>query len=116
MNKSEAILWGDNFFSDIHDLADHFDRNDMFSEFEDDEEIELEETTEEKVWRFTAEDMVEWIHSDRLPEEEDEFLGRIVRILKTNINFEEVNSKLPELCYGTGKMFKIKVSELKTMI
>lgn len=114
---NEAVIWdGDGFFNSVEDLADHFERNDMFVEFEEEYELELEETDVEPIWKFTADDIADIIHSERFSEDEDDEHTRVVKILNDNIDFEGLNKKMPELCYGNGKKFKIRVGELKKMV
>lgn len=110
----ENFFWGEDFYSELWDLIDYFDRNEIWEEFQENESIKLYQATEEPIIVFNADIIAENLDSQRFSEHEDEKEFKIIlKALNECIDFDKLNSMIPKLWYGGGIPYEMKISDLK---
>ena len=113
----ENLFYGEEFYSDLWELADYFERNELIEEFEDNDTIDIFHSEEEPIAKFTAECILDQVECDRFSEHNNEKeYNQILKLLNENINFEKLNSEIPKLFYAKYPAYKLKISELKKVM
>ncbi len=109
----ENIFVDDRFFSDMESLLEWIEDNEdcTIEELPEDYVIDVNESTKEKLVTFSAEWMVNRIDEERFSEDGDE-QSDICKILEDCIDFDKINSKIPELYYPKYKSIKMTKEDL----
>jgi hypothetical protein len=111
-NTPENFFYNDNFFTDLEALA--CELQDDFDVFAEGEELVIELSVEEPIVKFTPEWIVDRIDDDRFTEDGCEREYKTIKeALSSTVDFDKLNALIPKVYFGSGKMVKIKVSEIK---
>ncbi len=108
----ENIFFNDHFFNDLTELLEYEEiEKEEIEEKQDDYYIEVGVGELEPILKFDVNHLSEYLYDmneERFPEDVDEMLVKIVKVLKNNIDFAKLNELMPKLYYdsGTVKIFK----------
>ena len=101
----ENFFYNDNFYSELSECCDYndWDKEEIES-FPDDFKLEVECSILEPIVTIDAEWITERIDEERFSEERcNDEVSKIMKILNENIDFEKINSLIPNLYYGNKK-------------
>jgi|ERR1035437_7439559 hypothetical protein len=115
-NCFEYIFYNGNFYYDLDSVINDLEeeQGDAVEDFPDDFTIEIGITEAEPVFKLDSQFIIDHIDEERLDEDGD-ILNTIRKIIDEHINFDLVNSKIPELHYEQGKMTLTKQDLLDYM-
>lgn len=105
----------DKFYSDFDDLLSELEIDELedAKNLPDDYSIECHESRKEPIVRLDAAWILERIDEERFPEEDnDRTSSKIAKILKEHIDFDKINSLMPELYYEDRKKFVITKQDI----
>ena len=111
----ENIFYNDHFFNDLTELLEYEEiEKQEIEEKPDDYFIEVGAGELEPILKLDVNHFSEYLYDmneERFPEDADEMLIKIVKVLKNNIDFGKLNQLMPKLYYysGTVKIFKIEL-------
>lgn len=115
----ENFFYNDTFYPELDYLMQDFeiDENEL-PDLPDDWEIEVEETSKEKIFVLTKEFIVDHILTatdnweDRFPEDDDNTFKQIEKAIIAGIDIDKINDLLPSLYYVNGKKYIITKNDL----
>lgn len=115
----ENFFYCDNFYSDISDLMDELEIDeDNVNDLPGDWEVEVEDTTKEKIFVFEKQSVSDAIiettdrWEERFPEESESTFKQIESAIKAGIDIDKINELLPSLYYANGEMSIITKDDL----
>ena len=104
------MYYNGNFYHELSDLVADLD----LDEFEIGDTITVEDCDLEPIAMLSAEILMNCLESEleeRYSENGDEY-GKVLKVLKENIDFDKINSLLPKLWYPNGKEITFTYEEL----
>lgn len=117
----ENFFYEETFHHDLDSLISGLDLDDdgAINELEENWEIEVEDTTLEKIFILKENFVVDAISEstdrweDRFPEDHDDrTYKKIQDAIKQGVNVEKINDLLPSLYYPNGQKYKITKADL----
>lgn len=98
------IFYNDRFYDALRDIIDELELDELeIHELPDDYTLEASETDLEPIEKLNAKLILDAIDEDRFPENADSTCREILKILNDNIDFEKINSLLPQLYYESNR-------------
>lgn len=107
----ENFFWNAEFYRDIEELIDKISDEEDLSDLEDDWSIECREGELQKVITLSPDWMMERISEERFEEDGDTY-EKVYDMLEKNIDFEKIDTLMPELWYETRIKFIITKQDL----
>jgi hypothetical protein len=113
----ENIFYNDHFFNDLTELLEYEEiEKEEIEEKTDDYFIEVGVGELEPIIKFDVNHFIEYtfdMNEERFPEDADEMLEKIAKVLEENIDFAKLNELMPKLYYDSGpvKIFKSELLE-----
>lgn len=101
----ENFFYNDNFYSDMESfIHENFDDESEIAELDDDKLFLCKGSKLEPILKLSAEWIAERIDDERFSENNNENeVEKIMKVLSGNIDFDKINSLLPELYYENYK-------------
>lgn len=107
----ENFIYDDEFYHDLGDLLIALEIDEDSPELTDDWEIECIECELEPVFKLSVDFIFDHINEERFTEDGAE-ADKIEKVLRDNIDFDKINSLIPQLYYPTKKKFTIKKTDV----
>lgn len=112
--RLDNFIYNDNFYSDISDLIDEMESDGIdINELPEDYKIVCFNTETQPIEQFDAGWILERMDEERWPEDDDgRFYEKVRKIFNECIDFEKLNSMMPELHYPASSKFFITKNDL----
>lgn len=107
----ENFFIDENFYSDLSELIEHTSDEEDLSDIDDDWSVVCNESKLEKVVTLSTDWIIRYIGEERFEEDGDTH-EKVYDLLERRIDYEAINSRMPELYYPTRVKFTITKQDL----